>query len=212
MKIGDTVSHIRYGTGGVEHISSGTVKYVRVRFAADTITLPATTLAVVSPGTPFMAGDRVERDGRQGTVKVVDLVQVNVAWDDDKESYVPTTSMGLILLPPLAGGTQVKHKWTNSRGEMVRTPCRGDTHATVQWKSGLVSNILMDVLAPVQPQKTQEDGRTVDDALAEIKTEIDKWAKVGAEAEEKVRVLTEQATVLLNAKRHAALVQSIEKW
>lgn len=212
MKIGDTVSHIRYGTGGVEHISSGTVKYVRVRFAADTITLPATTLAVVSPDTPFMAGDRVEKDGRQGTVAVVDLVQVTVSWDDDRESYEPTTLTGLILLPPLAGGTRVKHKWTNGTGEVVRTPRRGDTHVTVQWKSGLVSNVLMDVLAPVQPQKTQEDGRTVDDALAEIRTEIAKWRTVGDEAEEKIRVLTEQATVLLNAKRHAALVQSIEKW
>lgn len=212
MKIGDTVSHIRYGTGVVEHISSGVVKYVRVWFEAGTITLPATTLAVVSPDTPFMAGDRVEKDGRQGTVTVVDLVQVNVAWDDDKEPYVPATSTGLTLLPPLAGGTQVKHKWTSGRGEMARTPRRGETHATVQWKSGLVSNILMDALAPVQPQEPVENKRTVDDALAEIKTEIDKWAKVGAEAEEKVRVLTEQATVLLNAKRHATLVESIEKW
>ena len=211
--VAQNVSHPVHGRG-VIHSGGSHTRYTTVRFESGTmVTLPTCELTVtISVPAPFMAGDRVEKDGQQGTVKGVDLVQVNVAWDDDKESYVPATSTDLTLLPPLAGGTQVKHKWTNSRGEMVRTPRRGDTHATVQWKSGLVSNILMDVLAPLQPQKPVENKRTVDDALAEIRTEIAKWRTVGDEAEEKIRVLTEQATVLLNAKRHATLVQSIEKW
>lgn len=82
----------------------------------------------------------------------------------------------------------------------------------MQWNTGLTFAVKLELLAPVQPQKTQEDERTVDDALADIRTEIAKWRTVGDEAEEKIRVLTEQATVLLDAKRHSALVQSIEKW
>lgn len=158
------------------------------------------------------AGDRVEKGGRQGTVKSADSVQANVAWDDGGESYVAPAQVGLTALPPLAEGTRVKHKWTNTVGQLVYTPRRGDTLGTVKWRSGHVSNILLDVLAPTSPQEPQENKRTVNEALAELDAERSEWKRKEREASYKVEALTDQIKFLTNAKRYPELARSIEKW
>lgn len=208
--VAQQVRHPAYGEGSIQTpVENG---YVTALFAGGVrVTLPHTELELIPA---FMAGDRVERGGRQGTVKAVEFGQAHIAWDNHNETYVSLADVsGFKRLPSLPAGTEVKHKYTvGSGGWTVRTPTRGDTHVLVQWNTGLTFAVKLELLAPVQPQKTQEDERTVDDALADIRTEIAKWRTVGDEAEEKIRVLTEQATVLLDAKRHSALVQSIEKW
>lgn len=203
------VSHPVHGRGVIRFGGSHT-RYTTVRFESDMLlTLPTSEL-IIEKTAVFVAGDRIALDNRQGTIKSVQYDQAHVAWDDTTESYTFACNPNLTPLPPLPAGAMVKHKWSVGLvGRMAQTPTRGKVYGAVTWNNGLMVNVKLETLAPLHPQETK---RTVDSALAEIRTEIAKWRTVEQEAEEKVRLLTEQATVLLDAKRHSELVQSIEKW
>lgn len=209
------VSHPVYGHG-VIHSGGIHTRYTTVIFGrgAKVVTLPSSELVpgtVLEPAS-FMGGDRIAFRDRQGTVKSADAVQVHVAWDTGKESYLVSYQEGLTLLPPLPAWTPVKRKGTIHVGKVINTPSRGDTHVGVLWNSGHSSTVKLETIAPTTPQEPQDGRRTVDDALAELDAELREWQRKEREASYKVKALTDQIKFLSTAQNYPELARSIEKW